>query len=132
VRRLYSTFAQGPPGLGLLLIRLVAGVSGLVLGLGPFPGGSDLAPALLRLLGMGLDSLLIVGLWTPVVGALLALNAFWHALAYAENRWYYVVVGSLGAALALLGPGMWSVDARLFGWKRLEIGHRKRPPDAPR
>jgi hypothetical protein len=117
--------------MGLLLIRLVAGISGLVLGLGPLPAGPNLAPALLRLFGMGLDSLVIVGLWTPVVGTLLALNAFWHAFVYAENRWYYVVVGSLGAALALLGPGIWSVDARLFGWKRLEIGHRKRP-DPPR
>jgi putative oxidoreductase len=34
-------------------------------------------------------------------------------------------LGALGAALALLGPGAWSVDARLFGWKRLDIRSRK-------
>ena len=33
------------------------------------------------------------------------------------------MLGTLGVALALLGPGGWSVDARLFGWKR--IGDRK-------
>jgi putative oxidoreductase len=27
----------------------------------------------------------------------------------------------LGAALAMLGPGAWSVDARLFGRKRIRI-----------
>jgi hypothetical protein len=31
------------------------------------------------------------------------------------------LLAGLGAALALLGPGAWSVDARLYGWKRIEI-----------
>jgi hypothetical protein len=130
VRRLYSTFAQGPPGVGLLLIRLVAGITAILLGVASFRTGPALAAVLLRAFCIGLSSLVIVGLWTPVAGTLLALNALWHAFSYAENRWYWLVVGVLGAALALVGPGMWSVDARLFGWKRLEIGDRKRrgPP----
>jgi hypothetical protein len=33
-------------------------------------------------------------------------------------------MGMLGAALALLGPGAWSVDARLFGWKRIRISEQ--------
>ena len=28
---------------------------------------------------------------------------------------------ALGVCLALLGPGAWSIDARLFGRKRVEI-----------
>jgi hypothetical protein len=31
----------------------------------------------------------------------------------------------VGVALALVGPGKWSVDARLFGWKRINIPNRK-------
>jgi putative oxidoreductase len=30
----------------------------------------------------------------------------------------------MGAALAMLGPGAWSVDARLFGRKRIHIPQR--------
>ncbi len=127
MRRLYSTFAQGPPGVGLLLIRLVAGITGIVLGLNALHSAPGPEPTLFHVLWVGLSSLLIIGLWTPAVGTLLALNALWHAFTHVEYRWYCVVVGILGVALALLGPGMWSVDARLFGWKRLEISDRKRP-----
>ena len=28
---------------------------------------------------------------------------------------------AMGAALELVGPGAWSVDARLFGWKRIDV-----------
>jgi hypothetical protein len=38
----------------------------------------------------------------------------------------YLLLATFGAALAMLGPGQWSVDARLFGWKRIEPSPRKR------
>ena len=113
--------------MGLLLIRLVVGITGIVLRFNGLRSAPGLGPALLHVLWVGLSSLLIIGLWTPLAGALLALNALWHAFTQVEYRWYCLVVGNLGIALALLGPGMWSVDARLFGWKRLEITDRRRP-----
>jgi hypothetical protein len=36
------------------------------------------------------------------------------------------MLGTAGAALAMLGPGLWSVDARLYGWKRLEATPRNK------
>jgi hypothetical protein len=42
-------------------------------------------------------------------------------LSHASDPWMHVRLGALGAALAMLGPGAWSVDARLFGRKRIEI-----------
>lgn len=134
MRRLYSTFAQGPPGLGLLLIRLLAGIIAIVHGVSGLRSEAPVAPVSLYVLCIALGSLLVIGLWTPVGGTLLALTALWNAVAHPEYRWGCVVVGTLGIALALLGPGMWSVDAHLFGWKRVEIrdpGQTKPPPEQP-
>lgn len=125
MRRLYSTFAQGLPGIGLVLIRLVAGITAIVHGLSGLRSGPQLASALFLVFCIGLGSLLIVGLWTPIVGALLALTAPWDAFGHPQDRWYCLLVATLGIALTLLGPGMWSLDAYFFGWKRLEIRDRK-------
>ena len=43
------------------------------------------------------------------------------AFSHSHDPWVSVLLASLGVALALMGPGAWSVDARLFGWKRIEI-----------
>jgi putative oxidoreductase len=119
VRRLFFTFANGPPGIGLLLIRLLAGSTVLAHSVSLIrsepPLGLTLLAAFFFLLGL----LLVVGFWTPVAGGLIALGALWDALAHPADRYYSVMVAVLGLALALLGPGAWSVDAWLFGWKRL-------------
>jgi uncharacterized membrane protein YphA (DoxX/SURF4 family) len=75
------------------------------------------------LAGFGL--LLIPGLWTPIAGALVALLETWQIMAIAGDRWFALLLGTIGASLAMLGPGLWSVDARLFGWKRVEPSPRK-------
>jgi len=81
--------------------------------------------AILHLVTSGVGALLLVGLWTPIAGALTAGFALWHAFSYPGDPWSCIMLATLGAALALLGPGGWSVDARLFGWKRIDIRDRK-------
>ena len=127
MRRLYSTFAGSRPGAGLLLLRLVVGSILVVDGASklwsdpPFPT----APTSAFLTGLGL--LLSAGLWTPLVGTAVAGIEIWRALTSGQEPLVYLISGTVGAALALLGPGRWSVDAHLFGWKRIEPPpHRSR------
>ena len=82
---------------------------------------------LFAVLSGSLAVLLLVGLWTPVAGVLAALTSFAGAYWLCADRWYCLLIGMLSLAVALLGPGTWSVDARLFGWRRLEIGDPKKP-----
>jgi hypothetical protein len=119
VRRLFSTFAHGPPGIGLLLLRLVTGIAAVAPAIAALRGGEPtLGLAFFSALLFTLGSLLIAGFFTPVAGAMVAVTALCTVFLYPVDPWYCVLVGTLGIVIALIGPGAWSVDARFFGWKR--------------
>ena len=82
-------------------------------------------PISLDTLAIAAGILLLAGLWTPIAGVLLTIIQIWCAFTHPHDPWSYILLGTLGAALAMLGPGAWSVDARLFGWKRIDIRDRK-------
>jgi nucleoside recognition membrane protein YjiH len=77
-------------------------------------------------LAIGAGILLIAGLWTPIVGTSIALIEIWKIIMLPGDKWVWLLLGTAGAALAMLGPGLWSVDARLFGWKRIEAPPREK------
>jgi uncharacterized membrane protein YphA (DoxX/SURF4 family) len=64
--------------------------------------------------------LLIIGMWTPVAGVAQAIVEFWTGSGERSNM-LHVIAASIGLSLAMLGPGAWSVDARLFGRKRIDV-----------
>jgi putative oxidoreductase len=68
--------------------------------------------------------LLLVGLWTPVVGAIIAASELWIVFSGGSDPSIPIVLAILGATLAMIGPGAWSVDAHLFGRKHFEIPER--------
>jgi putative oxidoreductase len=130
MRRLFSTFADGAPGAGLLLMRLAAGIDLVLHAVIALLGAPPMGPALLHASAAGLGILLLAGLWTPIAGALAALHALWQVFS-SGHPWHWIMMATLCAALALIGPGAWSLDARLFGWKRVEIPDRKRQTPPP-
>jgi hypothetical protein len=124
LRRLYSTFAGGAPGIALLLMRLVVGAVVLWRVAPGLWSGSALdiiASASLALAAL----LLIAGLWTPVAGAVVAVVAISEILRTGELLNGRLLAATIGFALTMLGPGRLSIDARLFGWKRIEAPPRR-------
>ena len=107
------------------MMRLVAGVSLIAHGFMRVRTGPAIEPMLLGAFAITLGAILFAGLWTPIAGALVAVLELWAALTRYRDPSIHVLLGTLGAALALIGPGAWSVDARLFGWKRIDIPDRK-------
>jgi len=125
LQRLFSTFPDGWPGSGLLLLRLGAGIalvclatSGFLAVREPVNIGRDLVAAIAGVF-------LATGLWTPVIGTLITLDELWIALStYSSLRdspWIHVLLAVLTAGVAMLGPGAWSIDARLYGRKRFDM-----------
>jgi uncharacterized membrane protein YphA (DoxX/SURF4 family) len=125
LQRLFSSFANGWPGVGLLLQRLVTAIllvhCGIIQIMGT-PLSSSMIP---QVIGALAGILLLVGFWTPVVGASIALIELWLAITHVSDRWVSISLLTLGATIAMIGPGAWSIDASLFGRKHIDIETNK-------
>lgn len=124
MRRLFSTFASGTPGVGLLLMRAAAGGVLVAHGLATLDRALPFRDAAPPIAMVGVGAMLLIGLWTPIAGLLAAAAAAWIAITGPGDLSVWFLVGTVGIAAALAGPGAWSVDAFFFGWKRLDIGKR--------
>jgi uncharacterized membrane protein YphA (DoxX/SURF4 family) len=112
-------------------MRLVTGIALGHHGIAGLRGEPSGETALWFVLATPAGTLLVAGLWTPLGGALVAVVELWDAFWDPGDPWIHILLGTLGLALALLGPGAWSVDARLFGWKRIDIRDRRSDPRGP-
>ena len=117
LQRLFTTFADGWPGLGLLIQRLVTGFTLLYYGTAVLTKNHPPGIVVPEITGAVLGLFILAGLWTPVAGALVATVEAWIALAGRGDARIAIVLAVLGGTLAMIGPGAWSIDARLFGRK---------------
>jgi putative oxidoreductase len=128
LQRLFSTFPDGWPGFGLLLLRLGAGIALVCLAISGFLAMGEPVSIASDLVAGIAGVFLATGFWTPVMGALISMDELWIALsAYSSQRngpWIHILLAVLTAGVAMIGPGAWSIDARLFGRKRFDIGSR--------
>jgi hypothetical protein len=119
MQKLFSMFPSGVPGLALLLMRLYLGAA-LLLAAIPAVAQQATVFAFLQLL---FALVIVVGLTTPIVTAIVAIieatSLYGQASAPGARSLALIVIA---IALALLGPGAYSVDARLFGRRLINFG----------
>jgi putative oxidoreductase len=124
VQRLFSMFPDGWPGRGLLLLRLVAGIFLISDGVTELMGVPQLSGIVRPFLETAAGMLFVAGLWTPMTGALVVIVELWSIASRTGEFRNCVVLATFGVALAMLSPGVRSIDARLFGRKRIVVRER--------
>jgi putative oxidoreductase len=81
------------------------------------------------MVGAAVGLLILGGLWTPVAGVIAAIVEAWIGFSQPGIRASALVLATLGVSLAMIGPGAWSIDARLYGRKQLLPPEPERRPN---
>jgi putative oxidoreductase len=121
LQRLFSIFPNGWPGAGLLLLRIASGGYLLTNGITAIAASGARSLGALALTSTIPGALLLIGLWTPVAGILAALLEALMILMTSQEPKEGVLLICDCVAIAMLGPGCWSIDSVLFGRRRLDI-----------
>jgi uncharacterized membrane protein YphA (DoxX/SURF4 family) len=128
VQRLFSGFTDGWPGAGLLLLRLLAGAALIYFGIGGIREGPPGWPVALQVIGVASAVLLMVGMFTPLAAVLAAAVNVCVAISrlssHSGDPWVALAQAVLALALAMIGPGAWSIDARRYGRKHIVLSTR--------
>ncbi|HVF54544.1 MAG TPA: hypothetical protein VM934_00260 [Pyrinomonadaceae bacterium] len=138
VLRLFSlTYPDGRPGVGLLLLRSALGLTAATQGVVCLSSRDDLSlwTAVACLLAVTNGPLLLIGFLTPLACVIVGLGstAVAFSMLTAEARGvlpeglFFFFVTSMATAAMLLGPGAYSLDARLFGRREIIIPQSPRP-----
>ena len=114
MHRFFPTFLTGSSAVGLLLLRLA--LTAGILTRDPVPHIIEGSVTLLLLLGLG----------TPVCGISVALFELQQITSSLDAARVSALLATMAIALVLLGPGIWSIDARLFGFRHISIPPRRK------
>ncbi len=120
MQRLFSTFADGWPGAGLLLQRVLTSIVLLYFGVTHILETARFGLSVGYVIAAVAGLFLLLGLWTPLAGITIAIVEVWILLAWSGSSLTPIMLAGLGGTVAMIGPGMWSIDAKLYGRKHLE------------
>ena len=135
LRKLFSTFPTEWPGVGLLLIRAAVALSLFIQGMAQVQSPTrGLTEWCLAALSFSAGAFLLVGFMTPLVAVIVVLGGTSSALVRMPVPGHdlfdsYVAIVNLitlSIAIALLGPGAYSLDARMFGRREIIIPSNSR------
>ena len=122
MQRLFSSFPSGATGLALLVFRASIAAS---LSFDGSPRGYASIPLFLAATLALLGVFLVTGFLTPYTSATCLLIELGALILIPGTDEYHVAHLVLNCGvLAVLGPGAYSVDARLFGRRVLNISRR--------
>jgi putative oxidoreductase len=127
LRRFISNFVGGRPAFGLVLIRIAAGAALIATGRERIHFGEHIGLLTLGIITIADGVLLAAGLWTPLAGFLALALSVSDLLIYHEGLYSAILLACMGAGVAFIGPGALSIDAWLFGLKRIDIGKLEAP-----
>jgi putative oxidoreductase len=131
LQRTFSSFPSGWVGAALLMLRLVVGAlatleAGLMIARSHTPAHMVMIAAASLLIA---GPALLIGFLTPIASVWICLVGAGLPLLYIppeaslllDSRMAAFEFVVMSAVLAVLGPGAMSVDARLFGRRRVAI-----------
>jgi putative oxidoreductase len=124
LRSTTSPFAGGSAGIGLLIMRMSCG-GVLMRETMTHVIAAPTSETVVHIALLILATAILTGFWTRIAGAGVAALELWLLAWVDGSALVHSLLATLGAALALLGPGAWSADARLSGWRRIDIPRRQ-------
>jgi uncharacterized membrane protein YphA (DoxX/SURF4 family) len=129
LQKLFAAFPAGWPGIGLICLRVAVAIAMLTHGVAVL--SATVAPAFrvwaIESFAILVGVVLLIGFLTPLAGAGAAIGYLYigasqllgtGANGHGSTAWCLAVM-SIG--LVLLGPGAFSLDARLFGRREIII-----------
>jgi putative oxidoreductase len=112
-------------------LRLVVGIALIWRAIDKLSSGVPIHVIAVLAIAISAGLLLLIGLWTPVAGAVVVLIELRRIIWKIDDPWISVLVGAMALAIALVGPGLWSLDSRLYGWKVISLPPQKGKSEPP-